>query len=123
MKPIKAINIIDKGIAVFCPSISNYSNIRIEIFYSPKNPLFSSVYCQQDEFKIWEKLDTNRGKGVLFLYNSTESLKKGFYKIYLRAQTQEDTTISGQETYGLLKPKNTLHIGLPYSTFGHIKLT
>lgn len=108
---------------MYVPTVANYSKVRIEIFYSPKNPLFSFSYCQEDESKIWEKLDENLGKGILFLYTTKLRLRKGFYKVQLSAITADGNVLRGQEVYGLLKPKDTLHIGLPYSTFEHINLT
>ena len=122
MKPIKPLSLIERGIVTYVPSVANYTKVRIEIFYSPKNPLFSFSYCQEDETKLWEKLDQNLGKGVLFLYTTNRRLRKGFYKIRLTAITKEGKTIKGEEVYGLLKAKDTLYIGLPYSTFEHIKL-
>lgn len=122
MKPVKPTQILNRGIAIFSPSVNNYTKIKIEIFYSEKNPLFSYSYCQEDEKKIWEKTDQNFGKGVLFLYTTNKQLKKGFYKIKLIAITPENTTIKGEQIIGLLKSKDTLYIGFPYSSFGHIKL-
>ena len=123
MKPVKATQIIDRGIAVFVPPSGDYTQVRIEIFYSPKNPLFSFSYCQEDESKIWEKLDQNLGRGVLFLYRQKRKLKQGFYKIKLTAITKNTSTIAGEQIYGLLKAKDTLYIGFPYSSFEHIRLS
>lgn len=123
MKPVKATSIIDRGIAVYVPTIAKYKKVRIEIFYSAKNPLFSFSYCQEDESKLWEKLDQNLGKGVLFLYTLKRRLKKGFYKIRLTAVGEDGRTLAGEEVYGLLKAKDTLYIGFPYSSFSHIRLT
>lgn len=123
MKPVKPTSIIDRGIVIYVPTIAKYKKVRIEIFYSPKNPLFSFSYCQEDETKIWEKLDENLGKGVLFLYTTRRRLKKGFYKIQLTAISEKGSVLTGSEVYGLLKAKDTLYIGLPYSSFEHIKLT
>ena len=124
MKPIAAPKLLEKGIAVFVPAIEGFSNIKIEIFFSPKNPLFSWSYCEESPFKIWEKSDISFNSGIIFLYKTTNDLSQGFYKITITATDDNRTgTITGSETYGILQEKETLYIGFPYSSFESISLS
>lgn len=123
MKPIKAPTLATQGIAVYVPSVNNYSQAKIEIFYSAKNPLFSWSFCSDSPYKIWEKLDYQYGNGVLFVYNSPTILPKGFYKIQITVMNNNGELISGNLTLGLLEAKQNLHIGLPYSTYAPITLS
>jgi hypothetical protein len=124
MKPIKALSIIDKGIVVYVPSKEAFTKTKIDIYYSPKNPLFSYSYCEDSPSKIWSKKDNLFDKGTLFIYNTDKPLKKGFYKINLTMYDQSQTRlVEGSNTYAILKEKNTLYIGVPYSSFGPILLT
>lgn len=125
MKPIKAPSLIENGIVVYTPGVSGLDNIKVSIFYSPKNPLFSWSFCEESPFKIWEKQDKNYDKGILFIYRTNRPLKKGFYKINVKAfNDQYSNVLEGSQTYGVIQEnKNTLYIGLPYSSFGPINIT
>lgn len=124
MKPIQAPKLLEKGIAVFVPALENYSHIKLEIFYSPKNPLFSWSFCEESPFKIWEKNDVSYDAGIAFLYKTTNNLDNGFYKIMITATSNgRDQQIRGSQTYGILNDKETLYIGFPYSTFAPISLS
>jgi hypothetical protein len=124
MKPIQPPFIIKYGIVVYVPSKDDYNKSKIEIYYSPKNPLFDYSQCNEANSKIWEKKDTMFNKGTLYLYTTNEPLKKGFYQIKLTMYDNFQTKfIEGINTYGILKEKDTLHIGIPYSTFGPILTT
>ena len=124
MKPIAAPKLLEKGIAVFVPAIQDFSNIKIEIFYSPKNPLFSWSDCEESPFKIWEKSDVSFDAGIIFLYKITNNLDQGFYKVTITATNNNQTeVITGSETYGILQEKETLYIGFPYSSFEPISLS
>lgn len=120
MKPIKPPEIVNQGIAIYVPNIDNYEQAKIEIFYSPKNPLFAWSYCGDSPYKIWEKVDTQFDKGILFIYNSPTILPKGFYKINIRLLNRSGSFLEGSKIYGLLTSKLNLHIGLPYSSFAPI---
>lgn len=124
MKPIKAPSIVNTGIVIYVPTQEDYRNCKLEIFYSPKNPLFSYSHCEPSPSKIWEKKDISYDKGSLFIYSTNKNLARGFYKIHLTIYNINQTKfIEGAQTYGLLKEKPTLYIGLPYSSFGPILAT
>ncbi len=121
MKPITPPSIIKYGIVVYVPSKDTFTKSKIEIYYSPNNPLFSYSHCAESTSKIWEKKDTNFNKGSLYIYSTSEALAPGFYQIKLTMYDNYQTKfIEGSNTYGILNKKDTLHIGLPYSTFGPI---
>lgn len=122
MKPIKAPRLTENGIVLYVPPVVGFPNVKVEIFYSPKNPLFAWAYCEGSPQKIWEKIDTNFDKGIMFIYN--RNLLKGFYKVSISMSDENVTQIlRGSEVYGLLKEKPTLYIGLPYSTFSTISVS
>jgi hypothetical protein len=124
MKPITAPKLIANGIAVYVPTVATFNHTKLEIFYSPKNPLFGYALCEESPQKIWEKKDTSFDKGSLFLYTTSEPLAKGFYKVQITQYNANQTEVrEGFQVYGLLKEKPTLYIGLPYSTFGPILVT
>ena len=123
MKPIKPPILVQQGIAIYVPNINKYSQAKIEIFYSPKNPLFAWSFCDENPFKIWEKVDKQFDKGILFIYNSPTILAKGFYKIQLTLLSRDGGFLEGSKIYGLLQPKANLHIGLPYSAFPPISVS
>jgi hypothetical protein len=118
MKPIKPPLIIKYGIVVYVPTRENFTKSKVEIFYSPKNPLFSYAICDDSSSKIWEKKDTSFNKGSLYIYNTSQELKKGFYQIKITMYDIYQTkVIEGSNTYGVLTNKDSLYIGLPYSSF------
>ena len=124
MKPIRAPRLLQTGIAIFVPGIEDFSTVKIEIFYSPKNPLFAWSFCDESPYKIWEKMDQAFDKGLLFIYNTPTFLSKGYYKIKITMfNTDRSSSLIGSETYGILEDKATLYIGLPYSTFAPIQVT
>jgi hypothetical protein len=124
MKPISPQQIVKYGIVVYVPSKEDFNKSKIEIFYSPKNPLFSYTHCEDSNSKIWEKKDTLFNKGTLYIYNTSKPLDKGFYQIKITMYDNYQTKlIEGSNTYGLLNNKDNLYIGVPYSTFGPILLT
>jgi hypothetical protein len=124
MKPIQPPFIIKYGIILYVPNKEDFIKSKVEIFYSPKNPLFSYSHCEESASKIWEKKDTSFNKGSLYIYSTQRPLRKGFYQIKLTMYDNFQTKfVEGFNTYGLLKEKNTLHIGIPYSTFGPILVT
>lgn len=123
MKPIKAPPLVRQGIAVYVPSVANYTQAKIEIYYSPTNPLFPSGFCDNNPYRIWQKTDSQFGRGILFVYNSPTILAKGFYKIDITVVNKQQQRLTGSRTIGVLKNKRTLHVGLPYSIFGPISLT
>lgn len=124
MKPIAAPSLINNGIVIYVPTQEDFRKSKIEISYSPKNPLFSYSHCEPSPSKIWEKTDTSFDKGSLFIYETDKPLEKGFYQIRLTIYDINQTKfIEGAQTFGLLKNKPTLYIGLPYSSFGPILAT
>ena len=121
MKPITAPKLLSNGIAIYVPTPEPYNRTKLEIFYSKKNPLFSYSLCEESPQKIWEKTDVAFDKGSLFLYTTNKPLARGFYKVAITQYTNDQTQrVEGFKIYGLLKEKPTLHIGLPYSSFGTI---
>jgi hypothetical protein len=123
MKPIKAEKVVERGIAIYVPRIGGYTKAKIEIYYSPKNPLFEWSFCEDSPYKIWEKIENQFSKGVLFIYNSPTLLPKGFYRIQLKTINKEGGVLQGSKTYGLIRPKSSLHVGLPYSSLSPITLS
>lgn len=124
MKPITAPKLIDNGIVVYVPNKDGFDRSKIEIFYSKTNPLFSYSYCEESPSKIWEKKDITFDKGSLYIYNTSSPLKRGFYQIKLTMYDKFQTKIlEGANTYGILKEKPTLYIGVPYSSFSPILLS
>jgi hypothetical protein len=124
MKPIAPPSILKYGIVIYVPSIEDFVKSKVEIFYSPKNPLFSYNTCEENNSKIWEKKDTAFNKGSLYIYNTDKSLKNGFYQIKITMYNLYQTKlIEGANTYAILNNKDSLYIGVPYSTFGPILLT
>jgi hypothetical protein len=123
MRPTPPPKMVDRGIAVYVPNIDNFQQAKIEIFYSPKNPLFAWSFCDENPYKIWEKIDYQYSKGILFIYNSPTILPKGFYKIQIALLNKKGSVRTGARVYGLLNAKETLHIGLPYSAFPTIPVT
>lgn len=122
MRPVQPPSIIEQGIVVYVPTVANYLRARIEIFYSAINPNFVTAFCQEGLYKIWEKTDDNFDKGIMFAYNSPTILRKGYYKITLSLVNRNGLVGRGSKIIGLLKEKNTLYIGVPYSTFGPIDI-
>lgn len=123
MRPIKAPALVQQGIAVYVPNVADFTQAKIEIFYSPKNPLFGDGFCDNNPYRIWQKTDSQYGRGILFVYNSPTILPKGFYKILITVVNKKQQRLTGARTIGILKDKPTLHIGTPYSTFGPISLS
>lgn len=124
MKPIKPPSIVKYGIVIYVPSKENFNKSKIEIFYSPKNPLFSYSHCEESASKIWEKKDTSFDKGSLYIYSINQPLKVGFYQIKLTMLDNFQTKfLEGSHTYAVLQEKDSLYIGVPYSSFGPILIT
>lgn len=124
MKPIKAPRLLQTGIAVYVPAISEFDLVKLQIFYSPNNPLFNWSYCDESPYLIWEKTDQNFDRGLLFLYNTNKALNTGYYKIDITmTNNSRDQTLQGSQVYGVLDRRNTLYIGLPYSAFPPIDVT
>ena len=117
MRPIPPSKLVNRGIVIYVPNVANFYQAKIEIFYSAKNPLFNWSFCGENPYKIWEKIDFQYQKGILFIYNSPTILPKGFYKIRITLLNKDGNVLSGFRTYGLLNDKETLYIGLPYSSF------
>ena len=122
MKPIAPPRIVRQGIAIYVPSLDKFTQAKIEIFYSPKNPLFAWSFCDENPYEIWEKLDYQYEKGIIFIYNSPTILPKGFYKIQITVLSNNGSSKTGSKVYGLLTPKESLHIGFHYSAFPTIPL-
>jgi hypothetical protein len=125
MKPISAPQLIENGIAVYVPPIVNYPTVKLSIYYSATNPLFSWSFCEESPQKIWEKEDVNYDKGIIFIYRTNTYLKKGFYNIEIKAKDESLSGIlSGSSMYGILEDKKrTLYVGFPYSTFSPINVS
>ncbi len=123
MRPVAPPKMVERGIAVYVPNIDNFEQAKIEIFYSPRNPLFAWSFCDDNPYKIWERIDYQYQKGILFVYNSPTILPIGFYKIQITLLNKKGTTRSGSSIYGLLNAKETLHIGLPYSSLPTISVS
>ncbi len=123
MIPIKPIKVIEKGIAVYVPTTDNFKSIKIEIFYFKTNPLFSWVLCDNTSVKLWESKSEQIKNGTLFIYNTNDNLKEGFYKISLKAYNNNGRFLEGSITIGLDKDKPTLIIGMPYSAYSPITLS
>lgn len=124
MKPINPPNIVKYGIVIYVPSKENFNKSKIEISYSPKNPLFSYSHCEESSSKIWEKKDTSFNKGTLYVYSISQPLKIGFYQIKLTMFDNYQTKfLEGSNTYAVLQEKSNLYIGVPYSAFGPILVT
>jgi len=118
MKPIQAPKIIQTGIVVFVPAVIEFDLVRLQIFYSPKNPLFSWSFCDESPYLIWEKTDQNFDRGLMFTYQTRNALDSGYYKIDVTMTNNTRTEeISGSQIYGVLQQRNTLYVGLPYSAF------
>ena len=120
MRPIPAPKLVNRGIVVYVPNVDQFEQAKIEIFYLEKNPLFSWSFCGENPYKLWEKIDYQYSKGILFIYNSPTILPKGFYKIQITLLNRDGNVLTGARTYGLLNAKETLHIGVPYSSFSPI---
>lgn len=121
MKPIEPPQLVKYGIVIYVPSKEAFNKSKVEIYYSPKNPLFSYAHCEESNSKIWEKKDTSFNKGSLYIYNTSNRLNKGFYQIKITMYDLYQTRLlEGSNTYGLLTKKDNLYIGLPYSTFDSI---
>lgn len=119
---ITAPSVVEKGIAIYVPRQEEFTQVHIRIIHSAKNPLFEWEPCNKKESVIWEKTDYAYNNGILFVYTSNTKLKKGFYTIEIKALAKNNRILRGSEIYGVLKEKDSLHIGLPYSKFSPIVL-
>lgn len=124
MLPISPPSIIEKGIAIYCPPLSNSSTnlIRIDIYYSPNNPHLSWLTCETSKALIWTSTSTQTPEGILFLYQTLSDLDLGFYTIKITS-VSKSSNAEGSITIGIIKPTPTLVIGLPYSTYPVISLS
>lgn len=124
MKPIKAPQLIEKGIVIYVP-ISNEEVYKtsLRISYNKKNPLFNWAICIPASKTIWYKKGLVKEQGILFVYEREEELFPGYYMLEVITYSKDGAIISkGVKTIGLLKTKPTLYIGLPYSAFPSILL-
>jgi hypothetical protein len=117
MRPIEPILVIDEGIALYSPYLSNVGDLRIEIFFSATNPSMNLINCGPKEGKLWEAVRPQSPTGTLFLFQSQLAL--GFYIIVL---SSIDRLRRGSLTLGVLRPTNRLVVGLPYSIYPPIDL-
>ena len=122
MKPIAPPVIIDKGIVVYAPSLPSYRMIKLEIFYTQSNPIFSWIQCDSEQ-KIWDSMVEQGENGTLFVYHTLVNLNKGFYNLILTAYQASGYRATGNCLIGLIESKETLHIGLPYSAFPPISMS
>lgn len=125
MKSIEPIRLVEKGIVVYVPTINpdNYKYIKIEIYYTESNPIFSWVLCDTGITKIWEATSGVQKNGTLFVYSTYDNLKLGYYKIVVTSFNSTGGLIRGETLIGIHTEKERLVIGMPYSAYEPIVLS
>lgn len=109
--------IIDKGIAVYAPYLYE-GCLRVEIYFSPNNPLLSFMSCSNTQHKIWETTSSQSPTGTLFIYQTDLTL--GFYTVVL---SNPSLNKSGSLIVSILRPTKRVVVGLPYSIYPPIDMT
>lgn len=123
MKPIEPTKIIDYGIVVFSKAIEGYKYRKIEILFDKVNPQFEWGFCRSNPGVIWEQFTNKANDNTLFVYTASKVLERGFYKIVLTAYNSTSDFKTGSVLIGLVNPKPSLYIGVPYSNYEPITLT
>lgn len=124
MQPITATPLPSKGIVVYFPDIPRIPSyfLKLDIYFSPSNPLFHWVQCDNTSKLLWTTTTSKDRKGILFVYQTQADLPRGFYTLAATLMSNEQSK-KGTLTVGLPLPEAFLAVGVPYSTFPSITLT
>lgn len=124
MIPLSANQVVNNGIAVYCPTLTEINKyvLKIEIYYSLNRKNFFWLKCNNQQTLLWSRQTIVENNPVLFLYRRKNLLKEGFYQIKLIA-FGNGQKYQGSKTIGTLKPTKSLHIGLGYSIYSPINLS